>query len=413
MTDDAAPSAQALSAAFDSDLLTDYVPDALGAADVRHQMALGRPLDDGPLHVGRIQVPFARRTETIPVLSCTVRARMLLLTEQALTVHAPRPEVFSYRSLEWQYRPAYQARQRHLQTLAARSDLPLALVLDVHRFGQSLPLDALIQAPWMTESLATALTALQAAAGRTLLPGHRWSNRLGTAALAPLDDTVAALAPGRWARWGDDLHVFTRGQAEADDIRSAVVMALRQLGLRLSLEKCTVTSAASVLSGPARVIDGPPGEVWRTGLASGDVKALRYALSRTPPDETVSRTLVGAVRDRLALLPRAVCYLDRASHTPTGQAAAKKLLHTAEADAFTSARLLALASRHPELAPGVPDELLAAADSSGFVPLRELAFRVDVLRGRLHTRPPTSRMRDWLALDAHHQRQRPQVATLL
>ncbi|MEW2528363.1 hypothetical protein [Streptomyces sp. NPDC047071] len=413
MTDDAVPSTRALSAAFDSDLLTDYVPDALGAADVRRHLALDRPLDAGPLHLGRVRVPLARRMETIPVLSCAVRAHMLLLTEQALTVHAPRPEVFSYRSLEWQYRPAYQARQRHLQMLATRPDLSLVLVLDVHRFGQSLPLGPLIQAPWMTERLATALTALQAAAGRTLLPGHRWSNRLGTAALAPLDDTVAALAPGRWARWGDDLHVFTRGRAEADDIRSAVVVALRQLGLCLSREKCTVTPAASVLAGPARVIDGRPEEVWRTGLASGDVKALRYGLSRTPPGEVVSQTLVAAVRTHPALLPRAVHYLDRAAHTPAGHGAIRELLHTAEADAFTAARLLALVGRYPDLALEVPDRLVATADSSEFVPLRELAFRVDVLRGRRRAAPPTSRMRDWLASGAHPQHQRPQVTTLL
>ncbi|MFH9068398.1 hypothetical protein [Streptomyces alboflavus] len=413
MTDDAPPRAHAWSAAFDSDLLTDYVPDALGAADVSRQLALGQPLDDGPLRVGRMRVPLARRTESIPILPCVERARMFLLTEQALTVHAPRSEVFSYRSLTWRYRPAYQARQRHLQALAARSDLPLALVLDVHRFGQSLPLNTLIRAPWMTEHLAGALTALRTAAGRTLLPGHRWSNRLGTAALAPLDDTVAALAPGRWARWGDDLHVLVRDRAEADEIRSAVVVALQQLGLSLSQEKCTVAPAASVLTGPARVIDGRPEEVWRTGLANGDVKALRYGLSRSPPDERVTRTLVAAVQNRPALLPRAVHYLDRAAHTPVGQAATKELLHTVEADAFTAARLLALAARHPELAPEVPAEMLAAADNSGIAPLLELAFRVDVLRGRLRARPPTSRMREWLASGAHPHHQLPQVTTLL
>lgn len=412
MTEDTLP-VSALPAAFDGDLLTDYVPDALGAADVRHLLSIGRPLDDEPLHVGRLRVPLARRVEVVPVISCAARARVLRLAEQALSVHVPRPEVFSYRSLSWQYRPAYQARQRHLRALAARADLPLVLFLDVHRFGQSLPLDALIQAPWMTEGLANALTALHAAAGRGLLPGHRWANRLATAVLAPLDDTVASLAPGRWARWGDDLHVFVREQAEADNIRAAAANALQQLGLCLSAEKSTVTPAASVLAGSARVIEGSAEKIWRAGLADGDVRVLRFALSRTPPDDTVSRTLVSAVRDRPGLLPRAVHYLDRAAHSPLGQAAAKELLRASEPDAFAAARLLPLAARHPGLAPAVPDTLTAAGTRSEFVPLRELAFRVDALRGQQHTPPPTPRMRCWLAQGASPHSYLPHVTTLL
>ncbi|GHE78401.1 hypothetical protein GCM10018785_53200 [Streptomyces longispororuber] len=411
MTEDAPP-AQALSAAFDGDLLTDYVPDALGAVDVRRLLCTGRPLED-PLHVGHLRVPLARRLEVVPVVSCAARARMLRLTEQALSAHVPRPEVFSYRSLDWRYRPAYQERQHHLRALAARGGLPLVLVLDVHRFGRSLPLDVLCRTPWMTERLAEALTALYSAAGRALLPGHRWANRLATAVLAPLDDAVASLAPGRWTRWGDDLHVFVRDHAEADDIRAAAAAVLRRLGLRLSAEKSTVTGAASVLTRSARVIRGRAQDVWRSGLSDGDVQALRYALPRTPPDDTVSRTLVGAVRDHPGLLPRAVHYLDRAAHSPAARAAAEDLLLTAEPDAFAAARLLPLAARHPGLVPAVPDALLAVAEESEVGPLRELAFRVAVSGGRRHTWPPTPRMRGRLAQGAELARDLPDVNTLL
>ncbi|QKW06323.1 hypothetical protein HUT18_07815 [Streptomyces sp. NA04227] len=412
MTEDALP-VRALAAAFDDDLLTDYVPDALGAADVRRRLALGRPLDDGPLDVGLLRIPLTRRTETVPVASSLTRARMVLLTEQALAAHTPRPEVFSYRSPDWQYRPAYRARQHRLRELAARRDLPLVLVLDVHRFGRSLPLAALTGAPWITAGLAEALTSLHAATDRCLLLGHRWSNRLATAALAPVDETVAALAPDRWTRWGDDLHIFVRDAEEADDIRAAVVAALTRLGLRLSPDKSTLAPPTAVLAGPARVVEGSPQEVWRTGLASGDVTALRYALPRTPPDDTVSATVVGAALGRPVLLPRVVHYLDRAVGTPGGQAAAQELLRSTEPDAFTAARLLALAGRHPLLARAASQELLAVADGSGFTPLRELAFRVDALRGNPHRLPPTSRMRDWLITDSRDRSQLPPVTTLL
>ncbi|WOT36817.1 hypothetical protein [Streptomyces coeruleorubidus] len=414
MTDGTSLKGPALCAAFGSDLLTDYVPDALGAGDARRQLFRGLlPTDDGWLELGELRVPLARRVESIPVASCAVRVRMFLLSEQALSFHTPRPEVYSYRSLDWRYRPAYQARQLHLRALAARHDLPLVLALDVQRLSLSLPLEALLHGPWMTERLAEALTALHAVAGRCLLPGHRWSNRLATAALAPLDETLAALAPGRWTRWGDDVHVFTRDQNEADDIRAAAEMSLDRIGLRLSPEKSAVAAASSVLTGPARSLTGRPEEVWRIGLAIGDVTALRYALARTPPDKTVSRDLVEAVRERPVLLPRAAHYLDRAMYTSTGQAAAKRLLSTAKTDTFTAARLLALAGRHPKLAADVPDELLAVADSSGFRPLRELAFRVSVLRDQQHMCPPSSRMEDWLRISGFARRRRPQVSTLL
>ncbi|MFH8491947.1 hypothetical protein [Streptomyces longisporoflavus] len=412
MTDET-PWNRTLSAAFEEDLLTDYVPDALGAADIRHRLARGRALGTEPLNIGQLQVPLARRVESIPVLSCAGRAHLLRLTEQALAAHTPRREVFSYRSPRWQYRSAYQARQHHLRALAARPGLPLVLVLDIHRFGRSLPLDTLLRAPWMTEHLAGTLADLERAAGRLLLPGHRWANRLGTAALAPLDDTMAVLAPGRWARWGDDLHVFVRDRGEADTIRSAVATVLAPLGLRLSPDKCHVASVASVLAGPARVIAGRPQELWRTGLANADERALRYALSRTPPDDEVSQTLVGALRGRDALLPRAVHYLDRAAHTPSAQRAATQLLHTAEPLAFTAARLLPLAGRRPHLAREVPDRLLDSAEASGFLPLRELAYRVDILRGRRRPHAPSPRIQSAVLSGLLDPRQLPQTTTLL
>lgn len=414
MTDGRSLKGPALCAAFNSDLLTDYVPDALGAGDARRELLRGLlPTDNGWLELGELRVPLARRVESIPVASCAVRVRMFLLSEQALSFHTPRPEVYSYRSLAWRYRPAYQERQLQLRALAARHDLPLVLALDVQRLSLSLPLDALLRRPWMTERLAEALTALHAVAGRCLLPGHRWSNRLATATLAPLDETLAALAPGRWTRWGDDVHVFTRDQNEADDIRAAAETSLDRIGLCLSPEKSAVAAASSVLAGPARSLTGRPEEVWRTGLANGDVTALRYALARTPPDTTVSLDLVEAVRERPVLLPRAAHYLDRAMCTSAGQAAAKRLLSTAKKDTFTAARLLTLAGRHPELAADVPDELLTVADSSGFGPLRELAFRVSVLRDQQHVCPPSSRMEEWLRINRFARRRRPQVSTLL
>ncbi|MGW2332127.1 hypothetical protein ACWC5C_41115 [Streptomyces sp. NPDC001700] len=366
------------------------------------------------LDVGLLRVPFARRMETAPVVPPVVRAHTHQLVERSLHRHELRPEVFSYRSLDWDYRSAYRARQSRLRVLGCRGDLPLVLRIDVHRFGQSLPLRALLDTPWMTGELAHQLTQLHRATGRCLLPGHLWANRLGSAALAPIDALLATSAPNRWLRWGDDWHVFVRDRGESEQIRGAVEAGLETLGLRLSEEKSTTEPVNDVLAGPVRDVAGNPHEVWRRGIRDDDVRSLRYALARIEPDPEVSRSIPGIVRACPGLLPRAVQYLDRAAATSAGYEAARELLETAGSDVFVAARLLALAGRHQELASGVPDSVLALAADCGISGVRALAARVAVCSGRRRMLPkPPPRLLRWISQGADIRHDPPSVATLL
>ncbi|WP_096214599.1 hypothetical protein [Streptomyces sp. 2323.1] len=414
MRDDVTVLNSVLSTSFGHDLLTEWIPDALGATDVIRDLAGGTVAVPERLDVGWLQVPLTRRTERVPVVPPAVRAHAHLLVERSLLRQEPRPEVFSYGSPVWDYRSAYRARQTRMREMARRGDLPLVLRLDIHRFGQSLPLHVLLDAPWMTGELAGYLTELHRATGRCLLPGHRWANRLGTAALAPIDVLLAVTTPGRWLRWGDDWHVFVRDSAEAEQVRGVVEGGLEALGLWLSEDKSTTEPVNDLFAGPAHDVAGHPPEVWRRGIQDADVRALRYALARIEPDEEVSRALASTVRTWPVLLPRAVQYLDRAVGTSAGQEAARELLETAHTNLFVAARILALAGRHQALASGVSDRLLGLAAGCEISGLRALAARVALCTGRrrLVPEPPLHLLR-WTAQGADIRRNPPSVATLL
>ncbi|MEU9609804.1 hypothetical protein [Streptomyces sp. NPDC048057] len=409
MTPAEAPPYEALRAAFGQDLATDWVPDAVGAADVSSSL-----FDDVPaeIDVARLRVPLGSRTEDVPVVPVDARARLHGLVERALCGRRVRPEVLAYDRVDWDYSRAFRTRRQRLTELAVRPDLPLVLALDVHRLSRSLPLRTLHEAPWTTAELAAALTAVERAAGRPLLPGHRWANRLAAAALAPVDTVVARLAPGRWLRWGDDWHVFVHAPTEADEVRDAVTRALAPLGLALSAPKSRTLPVAAVLDGTARDVAGDPGHAWRRGLERGDVRALRYALPRAAPAPEISRDVPHTVRQWPELLPRAVQYLDRAADTPEGRAALRALM--TDADAFACGRLLALAAGRRAVAADVPDAVLTLAYADESVALRALAARVAALTDRLRLTPdPPPRLRPWLALGAEPARWPPRLTTLL
>ncbi|MFE6775672.1 hypothetical protein [Streptomyces sp. NPDC057702] len=405
----------ALSVSFGHDLLTDWIPDALGATDVLRGLAAGRAPGSGALAVEWLRVPLAHRREVVPVVSTAVRARLHHATERALRGVTAPPEVFSYRGPGWDYTTAFRRRGERLRDLAGRDDLPLVLGLDVHRFGRSLPLATVLGASWMSEQLGALVSQLHAAAGHVVFSSHRWANRVGGAALAPVDATLGGLVPGRWLRWADDWHVFVRDEAEADRVREAVREALAALGLTLASAKGGLRPAATVLAGPARDVAGAPSRVWRASTREDDLRGMRFALPRLPPDPRASREVPAAVRKWPALLPRAVMYLNRAVDTTDGRAAVAELLDGVGRDRYAAARLLALASRYAEVADLVPDAVLElAADDLSPVGLRELATRVAVLARRPHLAPdPTPRLRPWLSAGGHAGDSPPSVDTLL
>jgi hypothetical protein len=407
------PRSEALASSFASDLLTDWVPDSIGAAEVLTDLRNGVLPTTGPLQAAQLLVTLATRSDSVPVIDVASRARLHYITDDALAGYIPDSNVFSYRSLEPGYRPAYRARMNRLRSLANDSRYPLVLAADVYRFSASLPLSVILQQKWMTSALGDALTKLSATAGRCLLPGHHWANRIGSAVLEPVDIALRSAFGSRWVRWADDLHVFVADAAEAEQARILLLEELEQLDLTLSQDKTRLISASDLLTGPARDVAGEPVQAWLRGVANSDVRALRYALPRLAEflNPVALDHLNSMTAEHPYILPRAIYYLDKFINTPSGTAIAIDLLQrVTRPDAI--GRALALAIRHRALLAAVPDHVLQLADDSDVPSLRALAWRTTWAVGACSP-PPDKRVAAWVTSGGQPDKDLPSVETLL
>jgi hypothetical protein len=403
----------ALSSSFASDLLTDWVPDSIGAADVFGALRSGVLPPKEPLRAAHLLVTMATRSSLVPVIDVASRARLHSITDDALAAYKPDANVFSYRSLGSTYRPAYRARIDRLRSLASDSRYPLVLAADVARFTASVPLSTILRQQWITPALADELTNLRAAAGRCLLPGHHWANRIGSAVLGRVDTALRSAFGSRWVRWADDFHVFVADSAEAERVRSLLLEELRDLDLTLSEEKTRLMSVSDLLSDRARDVAGDPAQVWLRGVTNSDVRALRYALPRLAAghNPVALDDLNRIIAEIPYVLPRAVYYLDQFVDTPDGTAIAVELLQRENAPEAIG-RLLALTARHQALLAAVPDHVLQIAEASDVPALRALAWRAARATGTASS-PPTERLAAWVRSGGQLEQRLPNLETLL
>lgn len=385
----------ALARGFVADLLTDWVPDAIGAVDAVGALGEGSTPSASPVEADEITVQMAMHSERLAIIDVMLRARLHWLVDEALTGHLPPPGVFSYRSSYSDYHAGYWKRAARLRELSTDDRYPLVLYADVHRFSASVSLEILVRQPWMTSALAKELTALHAVAGRCCLRGHIWANRLCGTVLEPLDAALERAVGPRWVRWSDDIHVFVTDDDEAQQVRQLIAEELANQGLRLSDAKTGIRSAAWPLAGPARNVAGQPAEVWRLAVEHDDVRAARYALSRLGPlgDAIALRDLVAITGAHPYLLPRAIHYLDHFAETTKGMEIFHQWLEREPAP-WPQARLLALAIRHPALLVTLPERTVQDAANSDVVAVRALAWRASLEQGRI-TPAPTKRLSSW------------------
>ncbi|MFB8122618.1 hypothetical protein ACFVG1_16225 [Streptomyces bacillaris] len=418
---------------FREGLLTGWLPDAFGAADLLAALSDGSfltsPADVPPLitqappHL--LTVPVGPHTREVPLIPPPVGAALHILTERALREHRPHACVHNATRTDWHYRPAYRTRSERLAALASEGPRQLILHLDIENFGPSVRLDVLLAAPWMTDELARSLRIVDRHTGQCLVHGTSWSTRLGSALLAPVDRVVDRQAGNFWTRWSDGWHVAVENAEEGDHVRQAVTEALAPLGLRLSERKSGLLAPDAVTEGVAANVAGPVGQVWRLAALGNDVRRYRYALARATPDPGISAALPALVRRHPVLLPRAAHYLDGAAATPEGAGAFTGLLRWAYAEEggqehpdrhapFRYGRLLALAARHPTLARLVPASVLDRWCATPLTPLRELAERVAVTGlGPDAVADPLPRVRAWIRRGASAGDSPPQTATYL
>jgi hypothetical protein len=403
----------ALASSFTSDLLTDWVPDAIGAADVIAGLYRGEVPPPQPVRAAQLLAAMATRCELIPVIDVAARARLHCLTEDALVGYSPDQNVFGYRSLEVDYRAAYHVRQERLRSFARDPRYPLVLAVDVARFSASVPLPVILRQTWMTPVLADEIIALRATTGRCLLPGHHWANRIGSAVLGGVDAALRSAVGRRWIRWADDFHVLLTGSQEADQVRHLLSAELARVGLKLSEEKTRLLPTSALPSGPARDVSGDPAHVWQRGVANTDVRALRYALPRLAArhDPVALGDLLSITAEHSYLIPRAVHYLDRFAESSSGAAIGVELLQRETTPAVIG-RLLALAVRHPALLAAVPDHALLAATSADVPALLALVWRTAMAHGKTPP-PPTQRIAAWVRDGGQLALHLPSLETLL
>ena len=402
-----------LASSLASDLLTDWIPDAIGAVDALSSIRRGQLPAKQSMQVPSIQVAMSKRFETIPIIGVSRRARLHCITHEALAHYTPDMNVFGYRSLSADYREAYRDRITRIRNLVHDPRYPLVLAADVRRFSASVSLPVILRQRWMTSRLADELTSLRDDSGRCLLPGHHWANRIGSAILSEVDTALTSAIGQRWVRWADDIHVFVTDSKEAEQVRSILLTALTKMNLELSQEKTHLLTPSELLSGPARDVSGDPINVWRHGVATADERALRYALPRLAArqDPAALEDLLSITAEHPSLLPRAVSYLDHLIDDPTGRSIAAKLFNRETMPAVI-ARLLALGIRHPALAATVPERAIEIAETAGVLALEELAWRIRSIQGKTLL-SPTQRLAEWAQSGNQSELSLPIVETLL
>ncbi|MFI6905330.1 hypothetical protein ACIBKY_28990 [Nonomuraea sp. NPDC050394] len=387
----------ALADGFVADLLTDWVPDAIGAVDAIRALRETPAPPATPVATDEITVQMARRSERLAIIDVMLRARLHWLVDEALTDHLPAPGVFSYRSGHSGYHTGYWQRAARLRELSSDQRYPLVLYADVHHFSASVSLETLLRQPWMTSVLAAELSAINVVAGHCCLRGHLWANRLCGTVLEPLDAALEQAVGSRWVRWSDDIHVFVTDDDEAQRVRQLIAEELSNQGLRLSDAKTGVGPATWPLAGPARNVAGRPAEVWRAGVEHNDMRALRFALPRLGPlgDPVALRDLLAVTAAHPYLLPRAISYLDHFAETTEGVEIFHQWLERELVEPWPLARLLALAIRHPALLSALPEHTVRAAAYSDVAGVRALAWRAAFEQGRV-TPAPTARLSSWM-----------------
>ena len=400
---------------FESDLLTDLVPDPIAAVDVRASLSKGAVPPADHIELALIEVQLASRTDLLPIVDVATRAAFQALTASALSEVPSHPNVFGDWYGESTYQAAYARRRTRILQLTNDTSCRAVLKADIHNFAASVTLSALEAQTWMTDSLRVALRALWQLSGRCILHGHSWSNRLASALLSGVDEALDLAYPSRWLRWADDIHIFTDSRTEAEEARQLLSDALEPLGLRLSEAKTSITSPHAIATGVAADVSGEPELVWYDGLKHRDVRALRYALPRLAAqgNPAALSSLQDVIREWPYLGPRALMYLDRAASATDIREQVAAILAEHHAVSLITTRACALAIRHPKLINEISDGLLVQLEDSTGSGLVALAWRVRALQTGAPQRAPNERYETWLRSAASLDADPPVLDTLL
>lgn len=370
------------------DLLTDWVPDALGGYGVEpaSDQARGTWIEvaDGP----------RKRRVPLPTMEFRVWASQSVEPSLSSAESQLGPEVFGYRDATTSYRVEHE---RYRAALRALHGTGIGVHLDVRDFFNSVRPEVLLDAGLIDDATMRTMRRTQQLFGTALLTGTRWSRRIGNIALRPLDDAIRALAP--FVRWQDDVIAIASTDGHRRQIVSGARKSLADLGLQLNEEKLGRPPTGPPIAFPD-VGRLPPTErraqleaVVHSNLASlAQAKRLvrGYAEAKDPMLLTHAVDLTNAAP---GLAPRVAMYLAELADAGLEiELVADVLAEAALAnDLWVQSRFVAAACHHPALAarlvsmgpkilrpsaPGWAKDLAARCQHAAAVPFRPPSPRV-------------------------------------
>lgn len=347
--------------AVKEDLLTDWIPDAVGGLGVDWRVAP----PPGPECHRSLRVATLEGWREVPQASMEFRAwAQAHIADSIVAAELMlNPQVFGYRDALTPYRTEWQRLQARRGNLERTH--PVAVHIDVEKFFASVQIERLESV--VPPQAAEVMRFADGNYGSPLLPGHRWARRVANLVLSPVDSAI----PTPFVRWQDDYWIYARSVDEARVAEEVALESLQGLGLRArrKTDPSDRVSALheSVLGGRALLEDA---------RSTSHARALKLALRlmHEERDAHALPYLAGLANEQPVLVPRIAMYLGSFMSLPEGQRAFNDLLGSASL--WVTARLVAAACQSPQGEAAVPGTTLDELSQSAHPAIRGLAARV-------------------------------------
>lgn len=387
-----------LVAGFDEDLKTQWIPDAIGGADVMRVIRRGQSeaLEfDATWRVEELEVATRKGIRKVRDVDTVTRAHLHCTVEDSIrdAERSLSKQVFGYRDATTDYSLDWTRFLSALNELAGRNQF--VVEADIKSCFESISLNAIRAGRWAPPSLLTLLSRVHATTGQVLIPGHRWSRRVANIVLGHIDKTIRA----PFCRWQDDYKIGCRSRQEADQVLGELASAAASLDLRLNTTKTRIVPAEERRAS-FRLEEPDPSvdhllNIYSNGLEERNLSGLKYSLVRLVGNAqpAVLHTLEDAVRELPSLAPRAAVYLDSVIDNP--QASSLVLNLARSHDTWIIGRFIPVVVRNPKLSERVEATLIDTLLSHQVEGISSLAARV-ALRRDVAVNHASERVRQWV-----------------
>ncbi len=408
-------SEQSSPTALPEDGKSDWIPDALGYADLllMDAAATARARTTRPCGVP-LHVPLAERWDTVWRLDPVWRAELNRAVQDSITPteRSLATTVYGNKDLTTPYGLEYNRMLVDMRVLAAEGQVEFVAVADIHRFSRSVTMRQLEGLSCLSPESLNLFSAIAVAHGTPLVHGVRACSRIANLLLQPIDEGIGV----PFQRWADGYYLYADSHESAALELARLSLRLAELGFRLNEQKTRIERVSSFLrayGSDASLASGPLLARLQRAMRVHDSRTLRFVLPRlhTEAPRLTAGTIRLLAKTHPRLLPRLAEYLDSTIDHPESRRAVRDLIR--DCDSWSLSRLLPVLARNPSAARSVRSELAGLADVAP-APIAHLALRCQQLAG-LRPRLDDLPDREYSAFlsDPNGSRVRPSVATTL